>query len=293
LPFNKNNKYYANLELPIMRNSIIAVCLTALISLSTPLIAADTQPSTAYTEIQSTLNQLFQMRLATQRSIGAFYMFNGQEQDQRYAKIAADNATQAARYLWSLTAPESAAVESLKVQLLDDFSAYSRQLDRLISAIQKQGYSDLQPVADLAVLNSSILKNSHALALLIAQEQQYTAPELTQLAREQSLLMQSIAADYAARSASVGASFFADGEKQPLDQLSKQFARNFLVLKNHPNNNPSIKQSLRAIEVKWRYIENSLKNYNENSVPFVIDKFARSITQSLEQVAAQYALLNI
>jgi hypothetical protein len=276
-----------------MRNPVIALCLSTLITLSTSLIAADTLPSTAYTETQSTLNQVFQMRLATQRSIGAFYMFNSQEQDQRYAKTAADNASQAAQHLWSLTTPLSPAGQSLKAQLLNDLSAYGMQLDRLINAIQVQGYSDLQPVADLAVLNSSILQNSQTLTQLIAQEQQYTPPELTQLAREQSLLIQGIAADYAARSASVGASFFADGEKQPLDQLSKQFARNLSALKEHSSNNPSTNKSLRAIEVKWRYIENSLINYNENSVPFVIDKYARSITQSLEQVVAQYALLNI
>jgi len=276
-----------------MRNPVIALCLSTLITLSTSLIAADTLPSTAYTETQSTLNQVFQMRLATQRSIGAFYMFNSQEQDQRYAKTAADNASQAAQHLWGLTTPLSPAGQSLKAQLLNDLSAYGMQLDRLINAIQVQGYSDLQPVADLAVLNSSILQNSQTLTQLIAQEQQYTPPELTQLAREQSLLIQGIAADYAARSASVGASFFADGEKQPLDQLSKQFARNLSALKEHSSNNPSTNKSLRAIEVKWRYIENSLINYNENSVPFVIDKYARSITQSLEQVVAQYALLNI
>ncbi len=276
-----------------MRNPVIAVCLSTLITLSTPLIAADTQPPTAHTQTQSTLNQLFMMRLATQRSIGAFYMFNNQEQDQRYAKTAADNANQAARYLWDLAVPQSTDGQTLKAQLINDFSAYNRQLDRLISAIQERGYSDLQPVANLALLNSSILHNSQELTQLIAQEQQYTTPELTQLAREQSLLMQSIAADYAARSASVGASFFADSEKQPLDQLSEQFARNLAAMQNHASNNPDINKSLRAIEVKWRYIENSLKNYNENSVPFVIDKFARNITQNLEQIAAQYALLNI
>lgn len=276
-----------------MKSPVIAVCLTTLITLSSPLIAADTQAPPTYNETQSTLHQLFQMRLAIQRSIGAFYMFNGLEQDQRYAKTADENAVQAADYLWSLATPDSSASQNLKTQLVNDVNAYSSKLDRLINAIQEQGYSDLQPVADLAELNSNILKNSQALVQLIAQEQQYTAPELTQLAREQSLLIQGIAADYAARSASVGASFFADGEKQPLDQLSERFARNLTLLQGHPSNNPSTKQSLRAIEVKWRYIENSLKNYNENSVPFVIDKYAGSITQGLEHVAAQYALLNI
>ncbi len=87
-------------------------------------------------------------------------MFNSHEHDQRYAKTAADNAAQAIQYLSSIESPLSHAGQNLKAQLLNDFSAYNMQLNRLINAIQVQGYSDLQPVADLAVLNSSILKKT-------------------------------------------------------------------------------------------------------------------------------------
>lgn len=276
-----------------MKNPILALCLSAIIALPVSSAVADSTSSTPQVSAEHALNDLYAMRLATQRSIGGFYMFNGQEQDQHYAREAQNNAAQALAYLNKITAPTDPNAQALLQQLQHDLSSYKAQLDYLISAIIEQGYSDLQPVADLANLNSKILKIGTEAEQLISQDANYSLPELTQLAREQSLLMQGIAADYAARSASVGASFFADGEKQPLDQLSERFANNLQLLLSSSQNTPATSKSLRAIEVKWRYIERSLKNYNENSVPFVIDKYARSITQGLEQLATEYALLNI
>lgn len=275
-----------------MKNRVYALCLSALLTLPLPALAADpAAPSEQATA--SSLNALFFMRLETQRSIGSFYMFNSQEQDQLYARQAHENLALAIENLNKLPTPSSTQAQALQAQLENDFNIYNAELRRLINALKEQGYTDLQPVADLASLNSSILKTSKELEEQILQDNQYRLPNLTLLAREQSLLMQSIAADYAARSASVGASFFADGEKQPLDKLSEIFANNLASMQSDPKNNGDTSKALRTIQVKWNYIEDSLKNYNEDSVPFVIDKYARSITQTLEQLAAEYALLNI
>lgn len=275
-----------------MKNRVYALCLSAVFTLPLPLLAADAQQAAQHA-ITTSLDALFLLRLQTQSSIGDFYMLNGQEQDQRYARQAEANLILAQENLAKLPAPSTPEAQSLHIQLKQDFSTYSTELRRLISVLKEQGYTDLQPIADLATLNSTILKTSADLESQIQKDNQYTLPKLTQLAREQSLLIQGIAADYAARSGSVGASFIADGEKQPLDKLSEQFANTLLAMQKDPTNTSETKKSLRAIQTKWRYIEGSLKNYNEDSVPFVIDKYARSITKNLEQLANQYASLNI
>lgn len=41
--------------------------------------------------------------------------------------------------------------------------------------------------------------------------------------------------------------------------------------------------------IKWHYIEKSLRNYNQNSVPFLVNKNADRIIDGLEKVAALYA----
>jgi hypothetical protein len=46
---------------------------------------------------------------------------------------------------------------------------------------------------------------------------------------------------------------------------------------------------LNGVNSKWRYIEKSLMNYNENSVPFLVNKYSDSIIEGLESVSAQYS----
>src|SRR5690606_851355 len=147
-----------------MKNRVYALCLSALFALPAPLLAEDAKQPTEQHAISNSLNALFLMRLETQRSIGNFYMLNGPEQGQgqaqRYAKQAEYNLILAQENLTKLPKPSSAAAQTLKVKLEQDLNTYSTELRRLISLLKEQGYTDLQPIADLASLNSSILQTS-------------------------------------------------------------------------------------------------------------------------------------
>ncbi len=116
-------------------------------------------------------------------------------------------------------------------------------------------------------------------------------PALTQLSRDESLLMQTIAVDYASRSASIGGTFIGGSDKnsKSIDALSSDFASSLNKLEQAPQNTAETRQAVAAIAIKWRYIEKSLKNYNEKSVPFLVNKYSNSITAGLEAVSAQYA----
>lgn len=105
-------------------------------------------------------------------------------------------------------------------------------------------------------------------------------------------LRQDIALDYASRNASVGASFFGGGEERPLDDLASRFSVNLLKLQQAPQNDEEIARALRSVAIKWHYIEKSLRNYNQNSVPFLVNKNADRIIDGLEKVAALYAARN-
>ncbi|MCY1543835.1 hypothetical protein D9M68_796680 [compost metagenome] len=123
----------------------------------------------------------------------------------------------------------------------------------------------------------------------IQQESGQNVPPLTQQSREQSLLMQAIAVDYASRSASVGATFMGGGDNRPIEELVSEFANKLTSMEKAPQNTPQITQTLNGVSTKWRYIEKSLMNYNENSVPFLINKYSDSIIEGLEDVSAQYS----
>ena len=264
-----------------MSSRLLAISLSALLVLfSTTSHAAD--PA-------NNLLELHQLRLAAQKSLGDFYMYNGMEGDQRYARMIGQSLIEANERLAALTDMPGEGSKALRAQLTQQWTGYRNDLEGLIVTLKTQGYTDLQPVADLAADNRQLMALCLELYNKIQQESDHQVLALTQQSREQSLLMQEIAVDYALRSASVGATFMGGGEVRPIEEMVGQFAEQLAQLEKAAQNTSQIKQTLSGISTKWRYIEKSLKNYNENSVPFLVNKYSDSIIEGLEQVSAQYA----
>lgn len=216
------------------------LCLALLGLLSLPVFAAGTADD---------LLALHQMRLATQKSLNAFFMYVGQEGDQRYASLIESSAQTAEARLQRLDGVNGSESRRLLGQLREQWRDYAQDLDKLTGAVRNKGYSDLQPVADLARRNQQLMDLGGQLYRSLQRENAATVPTLTEQSREQSLLMQDIALDYASRNASVGASFFGGGEERPLDDLASRFSVNLLKLQQAPQNDEEIARALRSVAI--------------------------------------------
>jgi len=271
--------------------SLLAIALKFLLVFSIPSYAASVEP----TDAADNLLKLHQLRLAAQKSLGDFYMYNGMEGDQRYARMIDTSLQNGQALLGSLTQMPGEGSKALLAQLDQHWNSYQSELKVLADTLKIQGYTDLQPVADLASHNQQLMGLSTELYNKIQQESGRNVSALTQLSREQSLLMQSIAVDYASRSASVGGSFISSGgeNSKSIDELANEFVHVMDKLEQAPQNTAETRQSLGAVKTKWRYIEKSLKNYNEKSVPFLVNKYSDRIIEGLEVLAGQYAANNI
>lgn len=266
--------------------SLLAISLSAALALSfSPLaFSADSNGSA------DTLLKIHQLRLAAQKSLGDLYMYNGMEGDQHYAQLIEKSTQDGDNLIKQLDSMPGEGSKALAGKLTQQWSSYESELKSLANTLKTQGFTDLQPMADLATQNQQFLDLSRELYNKIQQESASTVPPLTQLSREQSMLMQSISVDYAARSASVGGSFIGNaGDSASIDEQANQFASGLSKLEQAPQNTPEIRQTLTAINTKWRYIEKSLKNYNEKTVPFLVTKNADRIIEELETVSTQYA----
>ncbi len=272
-----------------MSSRMLAIALSTLLAITLPLFSAATQAADAATS----LLKLHQLRLAAQKSLGDFYMFNGMEGDQRYARMINDSLSEVNNHMTALADMPGEGSKALRSQLDQQWKGYQIDLNNLINALKSQGYTDLQPVADLAGRNQQLMALSQELYTKIQQEGSYSVPTLTQRSREQSILMQGIAVDYASRSASVGATFMGGGDARPIEELVSEFASKMAALEKDPKNTPQLKQSWESVATKWRYIEKSLINYNENSVPFLVNKYSNTIIQGIEQISGQYAAANL
>ena len=272
-----------------MSSRMLAIFLSTLLASTLPLISTSSQAADAATN----LLKLHQLRLATQKTLGDFYMFNGMEGDQRYSRMISESLTEVNTQLNALTEMPGEGSKALRSQLDQQWKGYQIDLNNLTNALKTQGYTDLQPVADLAARNQQLMSLSQELYSKIQQEGSYSVPVLAQRSREQSLLMQGIAVDYASRSASVGATFMGGGDARPMEELVAEFASKMATLQKEPTNTPQLKQSWDGVGTKWRYIEKSLINYNENSVPFLVNKYSNTIIQGIEQISSQYAAANL
>ncbi|WP_271411800.1 hypothetical protein [Pseudomonas sp. Q1-7] len=264
-----------------MTSRLLAILLATLLTL--PAVGSAPAPQT------DSLLKLHQMRLAAQRSLSDFYMYNGMEGDQRYARLIDESVQKADTRLKELGEMPGEASKALRAQLAQEWQAYNSELIGLVTALKQQGYTDLQPVADLTARNKRLMDLSNELYTRIQQESSTQVPPLTQRSRDQSLLMQAIAVDYASRSASIGGSFIGGNGGKAIDELAGEFASRLASLEQAPQNTPEIRQALDDIGTKWRYIEKSLKNYNENSVPYLINKYSDRIIDGLENVSARYS----
>lgn len=271
--------------------SLLAIALKFLLLFSLPSFAYSAETASS----ADSLLKLHQLRLAAQKSLGDFYMYNGMEGDQRYARMIDTSLQNGQALLGSLTQMPGDGSKALLAQLDQHWNSYQSELKVLADTLKTQGYTDLQPVADLANHNQQLMALSAELYSKIQQESGRTVSALTQLSREQSLLMQSIAVDYASRSASVGGSFISSGgeNSKSIDELANEFVHVMDKLEQAPQNTAETRQSLGAVKTKWRYIEKSLKNYNEKSVPFLVNKYSDRIIEGLEVLAGQYAANNI
>ncbi|MFC5698696.1 hypothetical protein ACFPU0_24545 [Pseudomonas sp. GCM10022186] len=264
-----------------MKSRLPAILLAALLTLPASGSAQDAPADD--------LLKLHQMRLAAQRSLGDFYMYNGMEGDQRYARMIDESVQTADARLKELGDMPGDASTALRAQLAQEWQRYIGELTGLVTGLKQNGYTDLQPVADLTERNRRLMEMSNELYTRIQQEGATQVPPLTQRSRDQSLLMQAIAVDYASRSASIGGSFIGSAGGKAIDELAGEFAHRLASLEQAPQNTAEIRQRLDGISTKWRYIEKSLKNYNEKSVPFLINKYSDRIIEGLEDVSARYA----
>lgn len=254
------------------------------------LLTAFFVPGTATAiDIASHAQHLQRLHLAAQKSLGDFYMYNSMEGDQRYARMIEQSRQTAREQLQKLANMRDVGAAHLHTKLQQQWQAYDQNLTTLMATLAKQGYTDLQPVADMAARNRQLLLTCQDLYEALRRSDAAAISEQSDNTRQLALLMQNIAVSYAARSAAVGASFSGDSSERPIEDLVDDFSARLASLRTLPDNNTAVDETLEGVTTKWRYIEKSLRNYNEKSVPFLVNKYADSIINGLLTVADLYA----
>ncbi len=144
----------------------------------------------------------------------------------------------------------------------------------------EQGYVDLHTVNDLSASQHALREGYQRLEEQLASKGVKGNP-----LQDQAILMQRIAAEYVRESASLdgGSAIYDNAQdlEKPVDQLAQEFRQQLASLDQQYADQAQVSQKLKKVGITFAYIEKSLQNYKERSVPYVVSRYSDKIVGSL------------
>lgn len=144
----------------------------------------------------------------------------------------------------------------------------------------EQGYVDLHTVNDLSASQHALREGYQRLEEQLASKGVKGNP-----LQDQAILMQRIAAEYVRESASLdgGSAIYDNAQdlEKPVDQLALEFRQQLASLDQQYAGQAQVSQKLKKVGITFAYIEKSLQNYKERSVPYVVSRYSDKIVVSL------------
>jgi hypothetical protein len=250
------------------------------------LIALALFTTQAFATPQKLLNNVHQLRLLSTESLTNFDMYSGLDADSKYGKKIINNL---AEFEKALEATRSLPASDGILDSMDKVSSSWNEFNALIltnyNDMEKQGFPNVRLVDEMGKSNAVLLKNLSK-AYQDAQVSTGTKlPVVVETARVLSITMGEITSQYAARGTSNLGQVFMGSYERSLDQMADAFRIDLVTLKEQVNPKDS-QRILRAIDSKWNFMERSIKNYNENTVPFLVTSYSERIIMNLEEIVA-------
>lgn len=103
-------------------------------------------------------------------------------------------------------------------------------------------------------------------------------------ARALALLLQQMSASYVENASAAYSVQRQISTEASIDQMAKDFGKRLSQLAARAKGDEATKR-VRAIQSKWKFIERSMLNYQENTVPFLVDRYTQVIVVELMAVA--------
>nr|WP_298168041.1 hypothetical protein [uncultured Pseudomonas sp.] len=229
--------------------------------------------SAATPEQQAALHQI---RLSIIGSLGDFYLLYGVTVDPAHGASIEKRIALVDQQLGRLEATGGALLSTLE-QLQPHWRAYRALLSEAAIQLQRKQDPEGGAIAELIRLNRHLINLCDELSAGLDRDQAHDSRALE-------VRLQTLTTDYIAHS--VGANSLG-GDAPAVDEQSKAFAAGLQQLRQQPGQSAERQLLLRDIEKTWRYIEPSLLNYRENSVPTLVNRYSARITAALGQLAAE------
>lgn len=261
------------------RSRLLCLLFGCLLSLA-PLYGAAQESAGA-------IGNLHTLRVLLDKAAMDYQMFKGENGNPRYNDALEDTLARIDDIRGRLASnlPADAAADKL--------SAMNNHLDRFLrllkdnrDRIAKGGYEEFSLVDQMYNEKQQAQELAAAIADTLRQNQEKEVAKTVQRIRDLSFTMQRMAAAYIEQAASAfGTAYRGQGDEKPVDQLAREFSRELEKLSLESKDKPAIQVMMNQVRRRWSFIEQSMLNYKENTVPFLVHRYANAIVDDLLTIA--------
>jgi hypothetical protein len=248
-------------------------------------------PAKANSDTSDALRSVYQMQTIAFSVLGDYYMFSGLEGDSRYSREMDADIKRFESLIGELTAPGNpiAKLESLG-KALNQWQEYKKLIETNRIDFITQGYANARLVGELGPKVMALNEGLQEVYDGLVEENKFKLSKQTQDTRKMGLIIQTITAEYAARStSSLGQVMVININEGGMDGQAKIFDKLLTKLQATAKTDKRIFKLTDQIGVKWSFINKSVANYNKNAVPFIVNTYGDRITQNLQSVGNHFS----
>ncbi len=235
---------------------------------------------------QQLLTNVHQLRLLSTESLTNFYMYSGLDADTKYGKKINNNLESFAKILENIRQlPAADGISDSMGDIEESWAKFDKLIRINYNDMKDQGFPNIRLVDEMGKTNAVLLKIITKAYEDAKVSTGITPPAAVETARNLAMTMEEITSQYAARGTSNLGQVFMGSYERSLEQMAVAFRTDLVNLKQQVNQESS-QRILRAIDSKWSFMERSIKNYNENTVPFLVTSYSERIIMNLEELVA-------
>lgn len=263
--------------------------MKSLFNVSTLLVFAFTLfSSQVFATPQQLLNNIHKMRLLSTESLTNFYMYSGLDADSKYGKKILNNLNEFEKVLENTRLiPAADGISDSLVKIDTSWTTFNKLIRINYKDMETQGFPNVRLVDEMGKVNAILLKTLSQAYQDTKDSTGISPPQVVETARTLSITMEEITSQYAARGTSNLGQVFMGSYERSLEQMADAFRTDLVNLKTQANPDSS-QRLLRAIDSKWNFMERSIKNYNENTVPFLVASYSERIIVNLEELVVMH-----
>lgn len=240
--------------------------------------------STVWAESDSLLNDLHQMRLSSINTLTNFYMFTGLDADSKYDRRIQSSVKEFAALLERANqSAQAATISDTLNSVKKEWEHLNRLLQQNRQEMISKGVPNVRLVYDMGMDNLKIVQSlSTAYQKILERPDNKFNTDIESI-HSLALIMAEITSQYAARGTTNLGPVFVGNSSKTLEQMAASFRSELEKLKGNLKDTKA-DSIVGSIYSKWKFMEKSVNNYNENTVPFLVVSYNDRILAHLKEL---------